>query len=400
MTRNFATTASVALTLLLPACTDAGGGSPGFATRDSAGVVIAESTAPVWEAGTGWTVAPEPSLRIGMLDGPAEYQLDRVYSAVRLDDGGVALTNGGSEIRIFAADGAHVRTIGGSGEGPGEFRNVSQIFISGDTLFGYDSQLLRLTSFAMDGTLHGTSQLEPWENRRPFLRGRAGDGALVASYSSTFRPGQVESGYSRDETWVLRNRLDTGTIDTLTSVPGSEMFVDVRENGGFTVTAIPLGKLPVVAVGESAVVIGSNEAYELIVHGESGPERIVRRAESPKPIDQAMWSQAVEERLSIYDDEWLSQMQPILAKIDPLATLPFYQAAHLDRAGHLWVRNFAAPGEDDTSWSVFDQEGRFLGDVSMPVDLLVKEIGEDYVLGIWRDDLDVEYVHVYELAKE
>lgn len=50
-------------------------------------------------------------------------------------------------------------------------------------------------------------------------------------------------------------------------------------------------------------------------------------------------------------------------------------------------------------WDVFDPEGRWLGGIAMPVGLEVTEIGEDYILGIWKDDLDVAYVRMYELIK-
>ena len=35
-----------------------------------------------------------------------------------------------------------------------------------------------------------------------------------------------------------------------------------------------------------------------------------------------------------------------------------------------------------------------------PADFVTMDIGEDYVAGLARDDLDVEYVHVYELHKD
>ena len=34
-----------------------------------------------------------------------------------------------------------------------------------------------------------------------------------------------------------------------------------------------------------------------------------------------------------------------------------------------------------------------------PADLSVIEIGADYLLGTWRDELDVEHVQLYELIK-
>lgn len=63
------------------------------------------------------------------------------------DDGTVLVAEGGSaHVKVFGADGAHVRSIGRSGEGPGEFR-VAWITTRGDTLFVQDPRVARGSSF-------------------------------------------------------------------------------------------------------------------------------------------------------------------------------------------------------------------------------------------------------------
>lgn len=42
--------------------------------RDSAGVRIVEIAAPVWDEGSGWTLAAEPSLRLGAAEGNAAHR--------------------------------------------------------------------------------------------------------------------------------------------------------------------------------------------------------------------------------------------------------------------------------------------------------------------------------------
>ena len=50
-------------------------------------------------------------------------------------------------------------------------------------------------------------------------------------------------------------------------------------------------------------------------------------------------------------------------------------------------------------WSVFDSRGVWLGDVPTPGQLRITEIHSHAVVGVWRDDLDVQTVRVYELRK-
>lgn len=78
---------------------------------------------------------------------------------------------------------------------------------------------------------------------------------------------------------------------------------------------------------------------------------------------------------------------------------PTYDDLRVDAYGNVWLRHFAI-GSEHGSWSVFDRSGRWLGVVEMPAALEVKEIGSDYVVGVTRDALDVEYVEVYALVKK
>ena len=48
---------------------------------------------------------------------------------------------------------------------------------------------------------------------------------------------------------------------------------------------------------------------------------------------------------------------------------------------------------------MFDSEGLYLGVVETPPRFRIYEIGSDYLLGGWKDDLDVDHVRMYELVK-
>ena len=80
--------------------------------------------------------------------------------------------------------------------------------------------------------------------------------------------------------------------------------------------------------------------------------------------------------------------------------LPFYSAIEVDADGYLWVKEFASATRPNVEWSVFDTDGRWLGQVAMPEGFTVYHIGTDYVLGRWRDDLDVEHIMLYGLVKD
>ena len=125
-------------------CTAPPSSGPEFAVRDSSGVVIAENTGSIDPGSSDWQLAVQPSVVIGTLEGPEEDQLIRVGGAARLSDGRIAV--GDTEalhVRVFGPDGRHRITLGGEGEGPGEFQAVHLAgVLPGDTLVVVDRRLL------------------------------------------------------------------------------------------------------------------------------------------------------------------------------------------------------------------------------------------------------------------
>ena len=74
------------------------------------GQTIVESEAP---RDPDLTLADEPLVRIGMLDGPMEYIFGNVTGAIRLEDGSVVIADEQSyNVRRYDASGRHVWTSG------------------------------------------------------------------------------------------------------------------------------------------------------------------------------------------------------------------------------------------------------------------------------------------------
>ena len=80
-------------------------------------------------------------------------------------------------------------------------------------------------------------------------------------------------------------------------------------------------------------------------------------------------------------------------------TYPAYTGIALSAEGYLWVREYDLPGNEANNWSVFDAEGTLLGTLGLPPRFRPLDIGPDYILGVWRDEDDVEHVRMYDLVK-
>ena len=80
-------------------------------------------------------------------------------------------------------------------------------------------------------------------------------------------------------------------------------------------------------------------------------------------------------------------------------TYPAYTGIALSAEGYLWVREYDLPGNEANNWSVFDAEGTLRGTLGLPPRFRPLDIGDDYIIGVWRDADDVEHVRMYELIK-
>ena len=80
-------------------------------------------------------------------------------------------------------------------------------------------------------------------------------------------------------------------------------------------------------------------------------------------------------------------------------TMPAYQALFADDVGNLWVRDYQAPDETDPPSQAFNREGTWLGRVSAIPGFTPGQIGADFALGVWKDDMGVEHVRLYRLVK-
>ncbi len=77
----------------------------------------------------------------------------------------------------------------------------------------------------------------------------------------------------------------------------------------------------------------------------------------------------------------------------------FGPGIQLDDDGNVWVAEYFLPGETRNARTVFGPDGVWLGSLELPPRFAPHHIGGDFVLGVWRDELDVESVRLYELTK-
>jgi hypothetical protein len=395
---------SLPLSMTLAGC-DSGRTSSGPAVSDSAGITIVQNTAPRWAEGEGWRIADEPALDIGVVDGDSMYQLYDLAGALKLDDGRVVVANGGtSELRFYDANGRFLSASGRKGGGPGEFDGLMWVKKGpADSLLAYDWRYRRVSVFDDQGDFARSFGLRVLDQRGGFAvyAGLFRDGTMLLATDMAFAGQQMIEGARRDSAMYYRCDLEGDVIDTVGVLAGGESYSRM-EGETWMGGGLVFGKFGQAVIHADGFYYGSADRYEIGYHDLAGQlTRIIRLDQPNLRVTQADIDAFVNDRIESARDESRRQL---LNKIYEDMPFPDDMAAYgqflADPAGTLWVSETLRPGDDQPRWKVFDPDGALLGTVETPLNFRVYEIGNDYMLGRWRDDMEVEHVRLYELLKE
>jgi hypothetical protein len=388
---------------LIAGCGGGDGGTPSIAEvgRDSAGVRIVESREPVWPEGAGWRLSAAPELEIGLADGPVEYQFEEIAGLVPLSGGRWAVADGGaSEIRVYDAAGRFIRAAGRPGDGPGEYRRLTAIGAGpGDTLWVYDFGARRFTvldpALLVARTVTLAGDLANVDGVALLPDG----GFLVREYWSSRPATTLALGLRRNPAAVARVDRAGRVRDTTVLVPGREVLIS--SEAGRAVMSAPLAaRAASVAWTVDQVVVGDQTTFELRVYSlDGGLRRVVRRVGLDLRLDPGAVARALDARLAGLPPGQRPARRIELEALPRPATRPAYGDVLADGAGRIWAAVWV-PAGDAPAWTVFDADGRLLGDVPMPPGFTPRWIGDDLVAGVQRDDLGVERVRVYRIGRE
>jgi hypothetical protein len=378
---------------------------------DSAGVQIVESSAPEWADSTRWRLSDSPRVSIGVVEGDPLYQLASVTRAVRLSDGRIVIANAGSgELRFYSASGTYLSASGRTGDGPGEFRSLYWMTrIAGDSLVAFDEAGgVRISVFDSSGRFVRATRLTEKSRRLGPQRvmGRLADGSLAMLWVDLFgsRP---TTGVFRTSAVILRYGGDGALVDTIGPLPGGDQFQTLVPGGGSITWYLPFGRTAAAVAHGNAIYYGSGERYQIDVYAPDGTmRRSIRRAyRNPEVTREAIEGYKQQELDDVTErgtagDDRRHDIEHRFAEMPFPKTMRAYDGMmRVDADDDLWVLDYQWKEGDEPRWTVFDSTGRLLGQVAMPKRFTPYDIGTDYVVGKWQDELDVQYVRLYALEK-
>jgi hypothetical protein len=190
---------------------------------------------------------------------------------------------------------------------------------------------------------------------------------------------------------------DGVVVDTIAVVLGFETYVfdqgDARP---------PLPHQVYVAVRDSLTYVAEGETFEFRVFSADGTlGQIVRLPEYDLRVPEAVRDSL---KAAMLDQELPPQLRPTMeAMANSIPTRrPAYSGLAVDPSGCVWVQEFTlnvADSQQPRRWLVFDPSGSWMGAVELPANFDLFQVGEDYVLGRFRDEMDVETIRLLRLLR-
>jgi hypothetical protein len=388
-------------------CSSELGHVPSAVVTDSAGVrmvtyVLADADVP------DYRIVGEPDLVIGEMDGTPEYALSRVDDLALANNGSILVSDGMSqEVRVFDSGGRHVRTLGGAGDGPGEFATAPSIAgLAGDTAFLFDVRSNRVTSFVLDGAMIDVVTLAAERVGRPESLVRLEDGTYLSASRWVPPNDEIEFYDPRLELdSIVVARLDAAgrLLDTVRVMADRVRARAVQDRGGGVVGVLQTNapysaRASVLAVGLRPLT-GRSDAFSLRFHRRTGGvESIltVRGVEHPATAEEIRARQEAVIREQFGDREIDPTVWRVNIEFLP-DRLPAFGNVVVSRVGDVWVSLTEYDLSEGLDWLVFSPSGELRGKVHTPAELRVRAIDEDLLLGFVLDELDVPRVRRYPL---
>jgi hypothetical protein len=390
--RTFCAAVAAVAAVAVAGCADRPRG-PAVVTIDTlaSGVVRVRNASGATLDDDGWRL--EEVVRIGAAEGAEPSTFGRVSDvAIGPHEQLYILDGQADELRVFDFAGRHIRSFGRAGAGPGELQGPFAIAFDPDgKLWVAQESGRRYSVFDSVGQPVAT-------HRRPF-RWPVTTGVLQFSRDGLLHEyGWWSSGPGADIRVSIAPEVairDSVPLPPFRMagwpMPGRETFL----------AAIPFAPTEVAGVGpEGEVWTGSGSSYRfarLDAHGDT--LRIVELDVPPTPLsdEDVIVARAEADSAEASGFEVDRGLIP--------RHHPYFTAMTVADDGSIWMRRptppaAADPGaRTDATFDVFTSSGEYRASVPAPVaDFPGPSIVGDYLVGIARDALDVDYVVLYRIV--
>ena len=343
---------------------------------DTTGAIVVTS-APLSSDAT-CTISEEPTLVIGDNEDDDNQWFSSIRGIARLSDGSIAVADRfAAEVRVYDRQGRHLRSMGRSGEGPGEFRDPYRLWVtSGDTLWAGDYRPWRYNVFTAEGELVRQVNLKP-AYPNPSRGGGVLDNEFTINAIERWgrKPDFSERLSLLAEIHDPSGNLTDGPIKMLGPRQGT-----IRGGPSTLRTSELFGSGPDIdALGSTIALVHGARPEVLLLDQKLGVKMIIRYDDPGQNVTDAHVRAWRDNRRERRGDAWNEYDDAAISPDRPVADMfPYISTVKIGRDGRIWVKRSNLPSEE-RGWLAFGADGGFVCHLAaMPS--YVWEFGEDYVL--------------------
>ncbi|MHB1194844.1 MAG: hypothetical protein ACYC6F_17595 [Longimicrobiales bacterium] len=338
-------------------------------------------------------------LCVGVMTGDPEQEFDQVVTPFLLPDGRLAVPLAGfGEIRIFDPKGRYLSTVGGAGEGPGEFTSLQAAWARGDTIEAFDDRLLRITRFLPSGETE-VIPIEPILSAQAAVPGSPSYGWVLM--------GVADAGMGRrDQVALHRFRMDGSYLGEIGRFEGMARYRTPVFSG-----PDPLSPKTVFVVSGDRIYAGETLTPLMQVIGSDGTvEREVGWVPISDGSPSAAYQSVVEAAVAQAAPDAAQQTRLRLESFPKTDRVSVFWGALVDTNDFLWIRPFDplqhclelggynSIGVGGT-WQILAPDGSPVPTVTVPSQLEPALITSHEMIGVRKDEMGVESVCVHRVDR-
>jgi len=223
------------------------------------------------------------------------------------------------------------------------------------------------------------------------------EGTVLAIYTDNrfFRGGEVY----RDTTPLFRFKEGDPVPDTL-SRWGMQMWSFGSSGMGATRVQVPYSPTLLHSGSLHRIALADSHEPAVSVYNSDGGLTTFLRWETVftgvSERDVAQWN---EERWGDLPENMPDDVVRNLTAVKPYQTHPVNRGIHVSDRGDIWIAPAVLEGRNRQTWIIFDREGEPQGSVRLTNSAEVLASTGDRIAVLTKDDLDVEIVTVYRIAR-
>lgn len=316
-----------------------------------------------------------------------------------------------ASITVLDADGGFVRTIGGKGEGPGEFVSIGGMGFVGDTLWLQNWPMLHTSFFDPTGAHvrteadHGPPSAGPstWRTSSPLAGGRAVYIPAAGSHDEARVRLPITVGSRTD---ASRDTLAFKFDVTSMSIAGVGVFTH------FATATPPIHRIEPDGSGVVIADWAPDRPEVVTVRHFDGHGRLTRESAigaELRPIPSQVKRDLIEEGVQKAEGPYgaarrAGQRVPgsLRAAVEEGLLLPDHYAPVagmlVTRTGGVWLRETNTTDDQDGRWVVLGPDGEPDFRVTAPAGVDFRAVHGDRVWATSTTELDVPFIVKYELV--